>query len=60
MAYCRLGEIYDILGEAHQGQLSTWTKAYQLRDRVTEPEKYNISTQYYFGVTGEMEKAKTG
>ena len=31
-------------------------KAFQLRDRVTEPEKYSISTQYYNGVTGEIEK----
>ena len=29
-----------------------------MRDRVTEAEKYKISTQYYFAVTGEMEKAK--
>ena len=59
MAYCRLGEIYDILGEATKATEYN-TKAYQLRDRVTEAEKYKISTQYYFAVTGEMEKAKTG
>ncbi len=57
MAYCRLGEIYDILGEATKATEYN-TKAYQLRDRVTEAEKYKISTQYYFAVTGEMEKAK--
>ena len=25
-----------------------------MRDRVTEVERYNITSQYYFGVTGEM------
>ena len=29
-----------------------------MRDRGTEAEKYKILSQYYFGVTGEMEKAK--
>ena len=57
MAYCRLGEIYNILGESTKGAVYN-TKAYQLRDRVTEPEKYKILSQYYFGVTGEMEKAR--
>ncbi len=57
MAYCRLGEIYDILGEGTKAAEYN-TKAYQLRDRVTEAEKYKISSQYYFAVTGEMEKAK--
>ncbi len=57
MAYCRLGEIYGILGEGTKAS-EYLTKAYPLRDRVTELEKYNISSQYYFGVTGEMEKAK--
>ena len=57
MAYCRLGEIYNILGEATKAN-EYLTKAYPLRDRVTEVEKYNIASQYYFGVTGEMEKAK--
>ncbi len=57
MAYCRLGEIYNILGEGTKAAEYN-TKAYQLRDRVTEAERYKISSQYYFAVTGEMEKAK--
>jgi eukaryotic-like serine/threonine-protein kinase len=32
-------------------------KAYQLRDRVSEREKLNITAVYYGGVTGELEKA---
>ena len=31
-------------------------KAYDLRDRVSEREKYRISAFYYFIVTGELEK----
>jgi eukaryotic-like serine/threonine-protein kinase len=33
------------------------TKAYELRDRVSERERYRISTTYYHTVTGELEKA---
>ena len=32
-------------------------KAYELRDRVSERERYRISTTYYHAVTGELEKA---
>ena len=32
-------------------------KAYELRDRVSEREKYRISAFYYQYVTGELEKA---
>ena len=60
MAYCRLGEIYGHSRRAKVPSVANeyLTKGYQLRDRATGVEKYNISTQYYFGVTGEMEKAK--
>ena len=57
MAYCRIGQIYSILDERTRAG-EYLTKAFQLRDRVTEAEKYNISSQYYFAVTGEIEKAK--
>jgi eukaryotic-like serine/threonine-protein kinase len=33
------------------------TRAFALRDRVSEVEKYSISAHYYGTVTGEMEKA---
>ena len=33
------------------------TKAYELRDRVSERERYRISTTYYHAVTGDLEKA---
>ena len=32
-------------------------KAYQLRDRVSEWERFNITANYYLEVTGELEKA---
>jgi serine/threonine protein kinase len=32
-------------------------RAYQLRDRVTERERYRISTTYYHVVTGDLKKA---
>ena len=31
-------------------------KAYELRDRVSEREKLRISANYYYVVTGELEK----
>ena len=33
-------------------------KAYELRDRTSEPEKYFISARFHKGVTGNMEKAE--
>ena len=35
-------------------------KAYALRNRVTERERYNIATAFYVSVTGELEKASEG
>jgi tetratricopeptide (TPR) repeat protein len=56
MAYARLGLVYGILDEVTNA-VENQTKAFQLRDRVTEREKYNISTQYYI-LNGEIEKSK--
>ena len=55
MAYARLGLVYGILDEGNKAA-EYQTKAFQLRDRVTDREKYNISTQYYLS-TGELEKS---
>ena len=56
MAYAALGASYFNL---NQGDLAAEnaTKAYELRDRVSEHERYRISTTYYHTVTGELEKA---
>ena len=33
-------------------------KAYELRDRTSEPEKYFITASYHIAVTGNIEKAE--
>jgi tetratricopeptide (TPR) repeat protein len=55
MAYAALGTSYSNL---HEATLATeyGAKAYELRDRVSERERYRISAAY-FTRTGELEKA---
>jgi eukaryotic-like serine/threonine-protein kinase len=38
-------------------EAASFTRAYQLRDRMTERNKLNIELIYYSGVTGELDKA---
>jgi DNA-binding winged helix-turn-helix (wHTH) protein/tetratricopeptide (TPR) repeat protein len=55
LAYAKLADVYEDLGEAGlAGEYAA--KAYPLRDRVTEREKYGISVAYYFHQTGELPK----
>jgi len=56
MAYGGIATIYHNLGETDLARQNT-TKAYQLRDRVTESEKGSIEARYHLYVTGDMEKA---
>ena len=56
MAYVGLGVHYANLGQASLAAENT-RKAYDLRDRVSDREKYRISAFYYQYVTGEIEKA---
>jgi serine/threonine protein kinase/tetratricopeptide (TPR) repeat protein len=56
MAYGYLGVMYGILGEQSKS-VENLGKAFQLRDRVTESEKFFISSQYYLIATGEVEKS---
>jgi len=56
MAYAYLGIMYAILGEQSKG-LDSLNKAFELRDRVTQPEKFFISSEYYLLGTGEIEKS---
>jgi tetratricopeptide (TPR) repeat protein len=44
------------LGERNLGR-EYLTRAYELRDRVSERERYFISAEYFGSVTGELEKA---
>jgi eukaryotic-like serine/threonine-protein kinase len=54
--YVDLGTSYSNLG---QGSLAreNLKKAYELRERVSERERFEITTAYYVSVTGELEKA---
>src|SRR6202050_1608350 len=55
-AYASLGIRYNNLGQATRA-IENVRKAYELRDRVSEREKYSISCTYFTLVTGELEKA---
>jgi eukaryotic-like serine/threonine-protein kinase len=55
-AYASMGVRYNNLGEASLA-IENVRKAYELRDRVSEREKYYISCTYFTLVTGELEKA---
>ena len=55
-AYAALGVAYMNLGQASLAAESI-EKAYALRDKVSEREKYRISSLYYQNVTGELEQA---
>ena len=56
MAYANLGLAYSDLGESALSAEST-TKAWQLRDRVSDREKFFIDFIYEREVTGNLEKA---
>jgi eukaryotic-like serine/threonine-protein kinase len=56
VAYAGLGVSYGNLGQASLSAENI-KKAYALRDRVSEHEKYRISSLYYSTVTGELEQA---
>jgi DNA-binding winged helix-turn-helix (wHTH) protein/tetratricopeptide (TPR) repeat protein len=55
-AYAHLGDVYIGLGEPSKAAENI-EKAYELKDRVSEPEKYDITSLYYTGVTGELDRA---
>jgi tetratricopeptide (TPR) repeat protein len=55
-AYASLGVRYNNLGQASLA-IQNVRKAYELRDRVSEREKYYISCTYFTLATGELEKA---
>jgi tetratricopeptide (TPR) repeat protein len=56
MAYGGIATIYHNLGKDDLASQNT-TRAYELRDRVTEAEKGSIEARYHQYVTGDMEKA---
>jgi eukaryotic-like serine/threonine-protein kinase len=56
VAYASLGVVYNNLGQASLAG-ENLKKAYDLRDRVSEREKYRITSMYYQLATGEIEQA---
>jgi tetratricopeptide (TPR) repeat protein len=56
VAYAALATRYSNLGQPSLA-IENYKKAYELRERVSEREKYYISAQYYSAVTGEVEKS---
>jgi DNA-binding winged helix-turn-helix (wHTH) protein/tetratricopeptide (TPR) repeat protein len=57
MAYARLGTSYGNLGEPQLG-IENMRQAYQLRERLSEPEKLYIESHFYQLVTGDLERSR--
>jgi DNA-binding winged helix-turn-helix (wHTH) protein/Flp pilus assembly protein TadD len=57
IAYAGLSESYSNLGENSLAAENA-RKAYELRDRVTELERFIIESNYYSIATGDLEKAR--
>jgi FOG: TPR repeat len=56
LAYRALSVAYANLGQSTRAA-ENMKKAFELRERVSEHEKYSISGRYYSDVTGELDKA---
>ena len=57
MAHATLGITYSNLGESVRSMEST-TRAYQLRDRASDRERFFITTMYDRQVTGNLERER--
>jgi tetratricopeptide (TPR) repeat protein len=57
VAYAFLGQVYGQLGESDLSAESI-SKAYELRDRASDREKFVLALSYDFRVTGNLEKAQ--
>ena len=56
-AYAALGRMYGDIGETVLSARNT-SKAYQLRNRTSDQEKFFISVNYHLQATGNLEKAQ--
>ena len=56
VAHATLGTVYNNLGD-DESALTSIRKAYDLRERVTEREKFYITAHYYDIVTGQVNQA---
>jgi DNA-binding winged helix-turn-helix (wHTH) protein/tetratricopeptide (TPR) repeat protein len=57
MAYAALGRMYGDIGESALSAMNT-SKAYELRDRTSDQEKFFITLSYDLQVTGNLEKGQ--
>jgi DNA-binding winged helix-turn-helix (wHTH) protein/tetratricopeptide (TPR) repeat protein len=57
MAYARLGNVYGEIGES-DFSAENINKAYELRDRASEQERFFLALSYHLRVTGDLEKAQ--
>jgi tetratricopeptide (TPR) repeat protein len=55
LAYLSLGVMYSNMGEVTLASENA-RKAYELRERASERERFLISAEYYFDGTGQIEK----
>jgi eukaryotic-like serine/threonine-protein kinase len=56
LAYRALGSVYGNLGQTDRMRINI-RKAYELREKVSERERFYIEANYYWEGTGELEKA---
>jgi eukaryotic-like serine/threonine-protein kinase len=56
LAYARLGTVYANLGQADEAKKMT-ARAYELRDKVSEVERYYIEARYYTTAQTDLQKA---
>ena len=56
LAYARLGTVYANLGQADESRKMT-TRAYELRDKVSEVERHYIDARYYSTAQPDVQKA---
>ena len=56
LAYAAMGRIYENMAETGLGRENT-IKAHELRNRVSERERFQILGAYYQSVTGQIDKA---
>ena len=57
LAHARLGAVYGNIGENELARQFK-TRAFELRERASEPERYYITAHYHNEVTGEIDKAR--
>jgi serine/threonine protein kinase/tetratricopeptide (TPR) repeat protein len=56
LAYARLGTVYNNLSQGDEGRKMT-TRAYELREKVSEAERLYIEARYYTTVGNDIQKA---